>query len=77
MSLLDARMLAEQRTGARITDEEYERILEHSKRKLEIIHKDDDYLPLLLENEIRDYCSARAINMISLARREVKCAMFA
>lgn len=54
---------AEERIGFRVLDFELENIMAYCRRKLAYIHKDESYLPLLLETEIFDYFMAMAINM--------------
>lgn len=77
MTLSQARKTAETKTGFRISNEEYEKVLAYSRQKLRYIGKEEDYLPVLLENEIRDYCAGQAINLKSeKMRRARKCAVF-
>lgn len=78
MTLLQARKTAEMRIGFQISNEEYAKVLAYSRQKLSYIGKGKDYLPVLLENEIRDYCAGREINLKSAEmRRTRKCVVFA
>lgn len=78
MTLLQARKTAEMRIGFQISNEEYAKVLAYSRQKLSYIGKEEEYLPVLLENEIRDYCAGREINLKSAEmRRTRKCVVFA
>ena len=48
--------------GYVLTQQEYELILEHTKRKLELTGHEMEYLPYLLEDEIKNYFFRCAIN---------------
>ena len=52
-----------EKRGFILTGAEYEAILQYTARKC----KDEDYLPLLIEDEIKDYFFRNAINAVSLA----------
>lgn len=52
--------------GYVLTQQEYEVILGHTKRKMELIGRDADYLPYLLEDEIKNYFFRCAINAATL-----------
>lgn len=61
--ILKAREAAERTLGFAIDDETAEEVLAYAKRKCELNHKPDDYLPLLYENELTDYFMRLAINL--------------
>ena len=61
--ILKARVAAEDTLGFAIDDEIADEVLAHSKRKCELNHKPDSYLPLLYENELTDYFMRLAINL--------------
>ena len=61
--ILKARVAAEDTLGFAIDDEIADEVLAHSKRKCELNHKPDEYLPLLYENELTDYFMRLAINL--------------
>lgn len=44
-----------EKQGFSLMDEEYEHILQRTIRKAKRCGKGQDYIPVLLENEIRDY----------------------
>ena len=48
--------------GYVLTQQEYELILEHTERKMKLTGRGADYLPLLLEDEIKHYFFRCAIN---------------
>lgn len=51
-------------------------ILAFTRRKCKINRKGDDYVPLLFENELRDYLMREAINYMSMKRQNEKEAVF-
>lgn len=51
-----------------ISDEEVMDILRLCRRKIEITGQQEDYMKLLLSDELKNYCFRMAVNMISLAR---------
>ena len=61
--ILKARVAAERTLGFAIDDETAHDVLAHAKRKCELNHKPDSYLPLLYENELTDYFMRLAINL--------------
>lgn len=61
--ILKARESAERTLGFAIDDETAEEVLAYAKRKCELNHKPDEYLPLLYENEMTDYFMRLAINL--------------
>ena len=53
-----------------ISDEEVEEIILYSRRKMEVNGiTDSEYLPLLFEDEIKNYAFRNAINAITELRR--------
>lgn len=53
-----------------ISDEEVEEIIRYSRRKMEVNGiTDSEYLPLLFEDEIKNYAFRNAINAITELRR--------
>lgn len=61
--ILEARQSAERTLGFTIDDDVAEEVLAYAKRKCELNHKPDDYLPLLYENELTDYFMRLYINL--------------
>ncbi len=61
--ILKARESAERTLGFDIDDETAEEVLDYAKRKCELNHKPNEYLPLLYENELTDYFMRLAINL--------------
>lgn len=56
--------------GMVLSQQEFDIILAHTRRKIELNGKSEDYLPLLLENEIRDYffrCTINTATFLMLA----------
>ena len=51
--------------GYILADAEYESLLLYAERKRRLNGKDPDYLPLLMEDEIRQKCFRDAINAVS------------
>ncbi len=51
-------------TGRKLDFDTIVDVLMYSVRKLEVIGRGVDYLPLLFENELRDYAMREEINMI-------------
>lgn len=61
--ILEARRSAERTLGFAIDDDVADEVLAYAKRKCELNHKPDDYLPLLYENELTDYFMRLYINL--------------
>lgn len=61
--ILEARQSAERTLGFTIDDDVADEVLAYAKRKCELNHKPDDYLPLLYENELTDYFMRLYINL--------------
>ena len=62
--LIDSVFIAERRTGRKLDVGTVYDVLRYSLRKLEAIGKGMDYLPLLFENELRDFVMREEINCI-------------
>lgn len=63
LELVNAKKAAEENIGIEIPDEVASGVLDYSIRKCEVAGKGLDYLPLLFENELRDYYMRLAINL--------------
>ncbi len=61
-ALADAILAAERKTGRRFDLETVFEVMKYSIRKLEVIKKGIDYLPLLLETELCDHVMREEIN---------------
>ena len=66
--------------GVRISDEEAEDILQFCKRKMDIcrIQNQEEYLPLLYRDEVKNYlfrCSVNATTMLRRMKEEGLCAV--
>jgi len=61
--LADAVLSAELRTGVHFDFDTVHKVLKYSLRKLEVIGKGMDYLPLLFKDELRDHAMRERINM--------------
>ena len=59
-------------TGQNIGDEEAANIYRYTKRKCRIIGKGRRYIPILYENELKDYLMRSAINKKGIINRMVK-----
>lgn len=58
-----------------ISDEEVQDVLKLCKRKIEITDQAEDYMKLLLPDELKNYCFRRAVNAVSFIRTvERECA---
>ncbi len=56
----------QEKAGYRLSDEEYEEVLEYTDRKRILCSKPKDYFALLLEDEIRNKVVRETINAISM-----------
>ncbi len=61
---MEARKCAEHAIGLRLPDSAARDVLMYAWRKLKVIEKPADYLPVLYENELRDFAMRLAINAI-------------
>lgn len=52
----------EENLGWEFTEKEVEDVLKYTIRKAELNHKDDSYIPILFENELRDAVMREVIN---------------
>lgn len=61
-----------------VSDDEVAIVLRLCKRKLEVTGKPDDYMGLLLPDELKNHCFRKAVNTISfigeIGREQAKCA---
>lgn len=55
-----------EKEGYRLQEDEYEKILEYTKRKAKRAGKDENYLPLLLPDVIREYFFRAYINLAGM-----------
>ncbi len=53
----------EAKLGVKIPAETANEVLEYTMRKLRVIGRPESYLPVLYENELRDYFMRTAINL--------------
>lgn len=60
-----------EKQGFSLTDDEYQDILEYTIRKAERCGKDQDYIPVLLENEIRDYFFRHTVTFESVLKMAI------
>ena len=58
----------QEEAGYKLSDEEYEEVLEYTDRKRILCSKPKDYFTLLLEDEIRNKVVRETINAISMLR---------
>lgn len=65
MTIQEARERAERRAGKRLSEEEFEEVLAYTLRKVNRIGETEDYVPLLLMDEIKNHFTFAAINRIS------------
>lgn len=61
-ALSDAVLAAELKTGRHFDFDTVYEVMKYSVRKLGVIGKGEDYLPLLLETELCDYAMREEIN---------------
>ncbi len=61
--ILNTRKSAERALGFSIDDDVADEVLAYAKRKCELNHKPNEYLPLLYENELTDYFMRLQINL--------------
>lgn len=55
-----------------ISDEDVEDVLELSRRKIEITGQLEDYMKLLLPDELKNHCFRMAVNATTIFRRMEK-----
>lgn len=63
LELAKAKMAAEERLGFEIPEDVAGEVLDYSVRKCEVNGKGMEYLPILFENELRDYYTRLTINL--------------
>lgn len=67
--LIKSRENAEKKIGFELLEKDAQEILEYTKRKLKVIKKEDDYLPILYEQTIVDTVTRRVFNYIREERK--------
>ena len=55
-----------------VSDEEVADVLRLCRRKIEITGQPEDYMKLLLPDELKNYCFRMVINIVSFARTAEK-----
>lgn len=65
MTNIEARQIAERRAGRRLDENEYAEILDYTRHKAFVNGHGEDYVPLLLLDEIKNHCIRENINLIS------------
>lgn len=58
---------AEKELGCRIPEDVWVEVLIYSQQKLAYIKKPIDYLPILFQNELTDFCARLEINLKGVA----------
>ena len=59
----------EHKTGWKFEPKEIDSILSFTKRKVELNGKGDGYIPILFENELRDFVMRKIVNRLGSANR--------
>lgn len=60
-----------------ISDEDVEKVLKLCSRKIEITGQSENYMLLLLPDELKNHCFRMAVNTLSFIRKECpECAAF-
>ena len=62
--LEDIAMAAQRRMGPDLSMVDVYNVLKYTIRKAEVNGKDAEYVPILFENELRDFVTRKAINRI-------------
>ena len=62
MTIQQARQRGEQLAGQRLDEQTFQEVLAYTARKSSMTGHDDDYIPLLLVDEIKDHISRERIN---------------
>lgn len=65
MTNQEARLIAEERVGRKLSEAEYDDVLAYTRHKVEVNGHGEDYVPLLLCDEIKNHCFREQINTIS------------
>lgn len=65
MTIQEARAAAELKIGKRLDEQEFQEILAYTKHKAKVTGHDEDYVPLLLMDEIKDSVFRDTINEVS------------
>lgn len=87
MTIQEARLRAETRYGHTLSQSQFEEVLEYVRHKARVTGHEEDYVPMLLEDEIQNYLFQETINNLykeaqdgeqlfleMLERREKRCA---
>lgn len=64
MTIEEARKIAELSLGQRLDEQTYQEVLAYTRRKAYLTGHGDDYVPLLLVDEIKDHVFREKINWI-------------
>ena len=56
------------KSTCKISDEEVADVIKLCRRKIEITGQTEDYMKLLLPDELKNHCFRMAVNMVSLSR---------
>ena len=62
MTIQEARLRAETRCGHTLSQSQFEEVLEYSRHKARVTGHDEDYVPMLLEDEIQNYLFQEVMN---------------
>lgn len=62
MTIQEARQKGESLAGQRLDEQTFQEVLAYTARKSRMTGHDDDYIPLLLVDEIKDHISRERIN---------------
>lgn len=65
MTIQEARDRAEEVAGTRLTESEFKEVLAYTRHKAQVNGEGEDYVPLLLFDEIKNYVFRERINRIS------------
>ena len=60
-----------ERQGYQMTDEEFSEHLAYARRKAEVVGKQEDYIPLLLPDVIKEHYMRKAINSFTMGLMEL------
>lgn len=65
MTVQESRNRAEEAAGTTLTESEFQEVLAYTRHKARLNGKGEDYVPLLLYDEIRNYVFREQINRVS------------
>lgn len=71
MTVLEARIRAEDAVGKTLAENEFQQILSYTRHKAGLNGKGEDYVPLMLYDEIRNYVFEERFNMASQALTQI------